>query len=102
MKKFLSLILAAVLALSVSIALADEITIAVPNDPTNEGRALLLLQSYGIIKLDPEAGITATAADVVETPWASFSMRSRLRWFPTSWLTWTTPSSTTTSPWTSA
>ena len=68
MKKFLSLILAAVLALSVSVALADGITIAVPNDPTNEGRALLLLQSYGIITLDPEAGITATAADIIDNP----------------------------------
>ena len=68
MKKFLSLILAAVLALSVSAALADTITIAVPNDPTNEGRALLLLQSYGIISLDPEAGITATAADIIDNP----------------------------------
>ena len=47
MKKFLSLILAALLILSTAAALAD-ITIAVPNDPTNEGRALLLLQANGI------------------------------------------------------
>ena len=67
MKKFLSLILAALLVLSVSAALA-EITIAVPNDPTNEGRALLLLEANGIIKLDPEAGVTATAKDVIENP----------------------------------
>ena len=69
MKKFLSIVLAALLALSsLSIALADGITIAVPNDPTNEGRALLLLQANGIIKLDPNAGVTATAADVIENP----------------------------------
>ena len=67
MKKFLSLILAALLVLSVSAALA-EITIAVPNDPTNEGRALLLLQANGYIKLDPNAGVTATAKDVIENP----------------------------------
>jgi D-methionine transport system substrate-binding protein len=67
MKKFLSLILAALLALSATAALA-EITIAVPNDPTNEGRALLLLQANGIITLDPEAGVTATAADIIDNP----------------------------------
>ena len=44
------------------------ITIAVPNDPTNEGRALLLLEANGIIKLDPNAGVTATAKDIVENP----------------------------------
>ena len=68
MKKLLSLILVALLALSATAALADTITIAVPNDPTNEGRALLLLEANGIIKLDPEAGVTATAADVIENP----------------------------------
>lgn len=69
MKKFLSIVLAALLVLSsLSIALADGITIAVPNDPTNEGRALLLLQANGIIKLDPNAGVTATAANVIENP----------------------------------
>lgn len=68
MKKFLSVILAALLVLSCIPALADGLTIAVPNDPTNEGRALLLLQSNGIIKLKEDAGITATAADIVENP----------------------------------
>jgi len=67
MKKFLSLILAALLVLSAASALA-ELTIAVPNDPTNEGRALLLLQANGIITLDPNAGVTATKADVIENP----------------------------------
>ncbi|MBQ8555321.1 MAG: hypothetical protein IJ438_05535 [Clostridia bacterium] len=68
MKKFLSLILAALLVLSATVALADEIVIAVPNDPTNEGRALLLLEANGYIKLDPEAGVTATAANIIENP----------------------------------
>ncbi len=68
MKKFLSLVLAALLALSATAAFADTITIAVPNDPTNEGRALLLLQANGYIKLDPNAGITATKKDVIENP----------------------------------
>ena len=68
MKKFLSLILAALLVLSASVALADTITIAVPNDPTNEGRALLLLQANGYIKLDPAAGVTATKKDIIENP----------------------------------
>lgn len=68
MKKFLSVILAALLVLSCVPALADGLTIAVPNDPTNEGRALLLLQSNGIIKLKEDAGITATGADIVENP----------------------------------
>lgn len=69
MKKFLSLILAAALALSCTAsALADGITIAVPNDPTNEGRALKLLEANGIITLKEDAGITATAADIVDNP----------------------------------
>ena len=42
--------------------------IAIPNDPTNEGRALLLLQSAGLIKLKEGVGMKATPADVVENP----------------------------------
>jgi D-methionine transport system substrate-binding protein len=42
--------------------------IALPNDVTNLGRALLLLQSQGLIKLKPETGITATPLDIVENP----------------------------------
>lgn len=48
--------------------LQDGATIAVPNDTTNEARALLLLEQAGLIKLDPEAGITATKEDIVENP----------------------------------
>lgn len=68
MKKVLSAVLIAILVLCSTVALADSIQIAVPNDATNEGRALLLLESNGIIKLSEEAGITATAADIVENP----------------------------------
>ena len=42
--------------------------IAVPNDTTNEARALLLLQDNGIIKLADGAGLTATVKDIVENP----------------------------------
>lgn len=48
--------------------IADGATIAVPNDTTNEARALLLLQQEGLIKLADGAGITATAKDIVENP----------------------------------
>lgn len=43
--------------------------IAVPNDTTNEARALLLLQDNGIIKLADGAGLTATKNDIVENPY---------------------------------
>ncbi|PJC85461.1 methionine ABC transporter substrate-binding protein MetQ [Vibrio sp. HA2012] len=50
----------------------DEITegarIAVPNDPTNLGRSLLLLEAQGLIKLADGVGLTATVRDVVENP----------------------------------
>ncbi|CAM4241603.1 MetQ/NlpA family ABC transporter substrate-binding protein [Comamonas aquatilis] len=39
-----------------------------PNDPTNGGRALLLLQSQGLIKLKDNAGLKATPLDVVSNP----------------------------------
>lgn len=39
-------------------------TIAIPNDPTNEGRALLLLQSAGLITLKDDAGLEAVPADI--------------------------------------
>lgn len=42
--------------------------IGVPNDPSNEGRALLLLQSQGLIKLREGSGILATAADITSNP----------------------------------
>lgn len=42
--------------------------IAVPNDTTNEARALLLLQQEGLIELDPDAGIEATVKDITSNP----------------------------------
>lgn len=66
MKKLTAVILAALLSLSCVSALA--LQIAVPNDTTNEARALLLLAANGVIKLDENAGITATVADITENP----------------------------------
>jgi len=49
-------------------ALQDGALIAIPNDPTNGARALLLLEANGLITLNPDAGITATVRDVVDNP----------------------------------
>ena len=70
MKKLLSL----ALALTLVFALAGcggknkSVTIAVPNDTTNEARALMLLENLGYIKLKEGAGITATKLDIAENP----------------------------------
>ncbi|MCZ4091426.1 MetQ/NlpA family ABC transporter substrate-binding protein [Sinorhizobium psoraleae] len=48
--------------------LTDGATIAIPNDPTNGGRALLVLASKGLIKVNPDVGLKATPADVTENP----------------------------------
>lgn len=48
--------------------LADGATIAVPNDTTNEARALLLLQDQGLIKVKDDAGLAATPKDIAENP----------------------------------
>ena len=82
MKKFtkiIALALAVVLAFSLAAcsgsgnggdnASDKVIKIAVPNDTTNEARALLLLQEAGIIKLKDGAGITATKNDIAENPY---------------------------------
>ncbi len=75
MKKVLSTVLALTLVLSLAIAFtgcggsSDEaVEIAIPNDTTNEARALLLLQEQGIITLAEDAGITATIKDIVDNP----------------------------------
>jgi len=78
--KIITLALAVVLALSLAAcgsktddnsgdAAATTIKIGVPNDTTNEARALLLLQENGIIKLKDGVGITATKNDIVENPY---------------------------------
>ena len=72
MKKIVSLVLALVLIVSVftltGCGSKSGITIAVPNDTTNEARALLLLEDLGYIKLKDGAGITATILDIAENP----------------------------------
>ena len=73
MKKIVSLVLLAVLALGVFAGCGSKedgsITIAVPNDTTNEARALLLLEEKGYIKLKDGADIKATVKDIAENPY---------------------------------
>lgn len=72
MKKIISFLLSAVLLITAAVSLSacgsSQITIAIPNDTTNEARALLLLEDLGYIKLKDGAGITATPLDVEENP----------------------------------
>lgn len=77
MKKFTSLLLIAALSASAAFGFTacsaedasnDEVVIAIPNDTTNEARALLLLQELGYITIDPNAGIAATPIDVIDNP----------------------------------
>ncbi|MBD5532503.1 MAG: hypothetical protein HDQ98_09950 [Lachnospiraceae bacterium] len=71
MKKMIDLLLITVLSLAALTGCggkSDSVTIAVPNDPTNEARALLLLQENGYITLKADAGITATVQDIEENP----------------------------------
>lgn len=77
MKKTLKAVLAALLVVCLLLPLAacgnnatteTKLKIAIPNDTTNEARALLLLQDQGYIKLKDGAGITATILDIVENP----------------------------------
>ena len=81
MKKTITLLLTLLLIFSLAAGLTAcgqatdgdtagaEITIAIPNDTTNEARALLLLEQGGIITLDKDAGITATIADITDNPY---------------------------------
>ena len=75
MKKVITTILSLVLIFTFAVGLTgcgggsnETIQIAVPNDTTNEARALLLLQDNGIITLKDGAGITATIQDIAENP----------------------------------
>ena len=77
MKKTIKSVLAALLIVCLLLPLAacgnnatteTKIKIAIPNDTTNEARALLLLQDKGYIKLKDGAGITATVLDIAENP----------------------------------
>lgn len=75
MKKIISRALIALLTLTAVFSFAacgkktDTITIAIPNDTTNEARALLLLEDLGLITLKDGAGITATPLDIKENPY---------------------------------
>ena len=85
MKKTIALLLALVLTLGLFAACSktpadntetkadaaptgDGMQIAIPNDTTNEARALILLENLGIIKLKTGAGVTATILDIEENP----------------------------------
>ena len=66
----LALTLVLVLSLAACGKKSDSgVKILVPNDTTNEARALLLLQENGIITLKDGAGITATKNDIVDNPY---------------------------------
>ncbi|MBR3643093.1 MAG: hypothetical protein IKN57_06250 [Parasporobacterium sp.] len=89
MKKFLAIVLAAILAVAAlalaacggnkggdtpagsgdASAPAKPITIGIPNDPTNEARALELLQAQGLLKLKDTGDIEATVMDITENPY---------------------------------
>ena len=71
-----TLLLLSVMSLITILALAGcgkktgGFTVAVPNDTTNEARALLLLEANGLLKLKDGAGITATIQDIAENPFS--------------------------------
>ena len=82
MKKTITRILVSALALALVLSSAacgvnhydangekTSVTIAIPNDTTNEARALLLLESLGYITLKEGAGITATPLDIADNPY---------------------------------
>ena len=48
--------------------LEEGATFGIPNDPTNGGRALLVLQELGLIKVDEAAGLVPTVLDITENP----------------------------------
>lgn len=70
MKKILAILIAAISVFTLASCgnSGNSVTIAVPNDTTNEARALLLLEKNGYIKLKDGAGITATIKDIAENP----------------------------------
>ena len=78
MKKIFAFVLALTLAFAFTACgsgnsdAAASLKIGVPNDTTNEARALLLLEDNGIITLKEGAGITATKNDIAENPYNVF------------------------------
>ena len=73
MKKITKIFTVALVAASVLAPLSAKakkgVKIAIPNDTTNEARALLLLQDKGYITLKDGAGITATPLDIKDNPY---------------------------------
>lgn len=72
MKKLLSLLLIAALALGAVACVSSSakgFTIAIPNDTTNEARALRLLEANGLLTLKADAGETATKLDIADNPY---------------------------------
>ena len=71
-KKVLALALATIAvigALTGCGSSSKKITVALPNDTTNEARSVLLLEENGLIKLDKDAGIQATVKDIKKNPY---------------------------------
>ena len=74
MKTIRKIVVLFITALIATAALAactakTKLTVAIPNDTTNEARALLLLEANGYIKLKEGAGLTATVKDIAENPY---------------------------------
>lgn len=46
----------------------DGAVVSIPNDPSNAGRALMIMEKAGLLKLKPQAGLSATAMDIAENP----------------------------------
>ena len=72
-KRIIAIIAAAALIITSAVTFSgcgakEKIKIAIPNDTTNEARALLLLEELGYIKLKDNAGITATPKDIKDNP----------------------------------
>lgn len=66
-KKLLTLILAVSLALTVSLASAEPLQIGIPDDGTNLSRGIKLLETAGLITVNPDAGYTPELADITGT-----------------------------------
>ena len=63
-KKFLLLALVAILTLTVSFASAETLQIGIPDDGTNLSRGIKLLETAGLLTVDPDAGYVPEIADI--------------------------------------
>ena len=66
MKKFIALITVLALTLTAAFALADTLLIGVPNDATNQARAIKLLETAGLIEVDPAVGYSPELKDITK------------------------------------